>query len=259
MRTKINTIYNECCFSFLPRLKNCSVDLAVLDPPYNLEVAEWDKFQSHEEFLDFTFGWIDLLIPKLKRTGSLYLFNTAFNSAYILQHLMAQNLKFQNWIVWNKRDGLSAPKRKYANAQEVILFFTTSDSHTFNYDDIRVPYESTERMAHAARKGIIKNGKRWYPNPDGKLCPDVWHFSSERHKKKVNGRTQKLNHLTPKPTALIERIIKASSNVGDLVLDCFMGCGTTAMVSKANDRNFIGCESDRDYHKICMQKLNGAV
>jgi site-specific DNA-methyltransferase (adenine-specific) len=83
---------------------------------------------------------------------------------------------------------LSGTKKKYVNAQEAILFFTKSDEYVFNVDDIRVPYDSTERIEHAKRKGIIKNGKRWYPNPKGKLCTDVWHFSSERHKNKVNGK-----------------------------------------------------------------------
>lgn len=255
MSVRLNTVYNECCFDFLPRLADGSVDLAVIDPPYNLGMARWDTFNSHEEFLNFTFAWIDLLASKLKDSGSLYIFNTAFNAAYILSHLVQRQMAFRNWIIWNKRDGLSAPKQRYATAQEVILFFTKGDNHTFNFDDVRVPYESTERMAHASKKGIIKNGRRWFPNPKGKICTDVWHFSSERHNRKLNGKTQKLPHMTPKPTALIDRIIKASSNIGDLVLDCFMGSGTTALVSKANNRNFIGCELDRGYHAVCMDNL----
>jgi hypothetical protein len=58
------------------------------------------------------------------------------------------------------------------------------------------------------KKGIIKKGKRWFPNPKGKLCPDVWPFSSQRHKEKINGKVQKLQHITPKPLDMIERIIK---------------------------------------------------
>ena len=61
------------------------------------------------------------------------------------------------------------------------------------------------------KKGILKNGKRWFPNPKGKACGEVWHITSERHKSKSNGKVQKMEHLTPKPSDLIERIIKASS------------------------------------------------
>ena len=97
------------------------------------------------------------------------------------------------------------------------------------------------------KKGILKNGKRWYPNPNGKLCPDVWEISSQRHKQKLNGKTQKLNHPTPKPKDMIERMIKASSKEGDIVLDLFAGSGTASIVARELNRNFIGCESNKEY------------
>ena len=84
-------------------------------------------------------------------------------------------------------------------------------------------------------------GKRWFPNPNGRLCGEVWHISSARHKNKVNGKVQKMNHVTPKPLELIERIIKASSNKGDLVLDCFAGMGTTADRGKKTWSEFSMC------------------
>lgn len=244
------------CFVFLDRLDNDIVDIAVIDPPYNLKKAKWDTFNSHQEFLDFTYRWIDLLVPKLKDTGSLYIFNTPFNSSFILHYLIHKKLIFQNWITWDKRDGLSAAKRKYTNNQETILFFTKSTNYTFNVDDIRIPYQSEQRIKHAKIKGIIKNGKRWFPNPKGKLCTDVWHFSSQRHKSKINGKTPKLPHLTPKPLDMIERIIKASSNEGDLVLDCFMGIGTTAIAAKKLNRDFIGCDNNKEYVSIARKQLN---
>lgn len=253
---RINKIYLMNCFDFLKKIDDESVDLAIIDPPYNLKKAQWDTFKSQDDFLTFTYKWIDLLIPKLKKTGSLYIFNTPFNSTFILQYLIKKGLVFQNWITWDKRDGFSAAKKKYANGQETILFFTKSDRYIFNLDEIRVPYESTERVKYAKTRGIIKNGKRWFPNPKGKLCTDVWHFSSERHKNKINGKTQKLPHLTPKPLDMIERIIKASSNPGSLVLDCFVGIGTTAIAAKKLSRNFICCDNNKKYIKIAKKRLS---
>ena len=252
---KENKIYCIDCFEFLDKIDDNSIDLAVIDPPYNLKKAKWDTFNSHKDFLNFTFKWIDKLIPKLKETGSFYVFNTPFNSAYILQYLNKKGLVFQNWIVWDKRDGLAYAKNKYVNGQETILFFTKSDTYTFNFEDIRLPYESEERMLHAKKKGILKNGKRWFPNPNGKLCGEVWHFSSERHKNKINGKTQKMPHLTPKPLDMIELIIKASSNPNDLVLDCFMGIGTTALACKKLNRKFIGCDNNQNYISISNERL----
>ncbi len=97
------------------------------------------------------------------------------------------------------------------------------------------------------KNGILKNGKRWYPNPNGKLCPDVWEIVSERHKKKVNGKIQKPHHPTIKPREMIERMIKASSKKGDLVLDLFAGSGNVSMVARELNRNYIGCELNKEY------------
>ncbi len=252
---KTNQIYNLDCFDFLSKIDDNSINLAVIDPPYNMNKADWDTFKSQQAFLDFTYKWIDALLPKLKQDGSLYIFNTPFNSAFVMQYLVSRGMFFQNWITWDKRDGMGASKRKYSNGQETILFFTKSNKHIFNYNDIRVPYESTERIQHASEKGILKNGKRWFPNPKGRFCGEVWHITSERHKQKVNGKVQKMGHLTPKPFDLVERIIKASSNKGDLILDCFVGSGTTAFVAKRLGRNFICTDKDKKYVALAKKNL----
>lgn len=252
---KINKIYNLDVFDFLgTKVAENSIDLAIVDPPYNMKKADWDTFKSHDDFLNFTFAWIEALIPKLKHSSSLYIFNTPHNSAYILQFLIEQQMTFKNWIVWDKQDGISAPKTKYVNNAETILFFTKG-KHIFNFDDVREPYKSVDRMKHAEKKGILKNNKRWYPNPGGRLCSEIWQFSSERHNRKLNGKVQKMPHLTPKPTAMIERMVKASSNEGDLVLDCFMGSGTTAIASQNLNRAFIGCEKNKTYYELCLKSI----
>jgi len=252
---KINKIYNLDCFDFLNKIDDAIADLAVIDPPYNLKKADWDTFKSEREFFDFTYRWIDALIPKLKKNGSLYIFNTPFNSTFILQYLIKKGLIFQNWITWDKRDGLGGAKRKYSNGQETILFFTKDKNHIFNYNDIRLPYESTERIGYAKTKGILKAGKRWFPNQKGRLCSEVWHITSERHKNKINGKTPKLLHLTPKPLDMIERIIKASSRKGNLVLDCFAGSGATAVTAKKLGRNFLCCDSNKKYVELARQNV----
>ena len=122
-----------------------------------------------------------------------------------------------------------------------------SKKYYFDSEAVRVPYDSTQRIAHAAKKGILKNGKRWYPNAKGKLCPDVWEIASERHRHKINGKLVKLSHPTPKPRAMIERMIQASSKEGDLVLDLFAGTAMTSLCARDLGRNFIGCEKNSEY------------
>jgi site-specific DNA-methyltransferase (adenine-specific) len=251
---KRNTIYQEDVLIFLNHLENKSIDLAIVDPPYNMNKGYWDKFDDDDDYFNFTFTWLDALIPKMKKDSSLYLFNNPYNSAIICSYLVDKPILFRNWITWHKKDGFSYTKRKFINAQETILFYTFSDDYTFNADEIRVEYESKSRMKHAAKKGILKNGKRWYPNPNGKLCTEVWEFSSYRHKHKVNGKVKQTEHPTPKPEDLIRRMILASSNEGDLILDLFAGTATTSYMAKKNNRDYIGCEYDEDYCKIIEGK-----
>jgi site-specific DNA-methyltransferase (adenine-specific) len=252
---KINTIYHKDCFVFFSEIDDNVIDLAIIDPPYNMKKAGWDTFKSEKAFFEWTFSWIDALLPKLKATGSLYIFNTPYNNAFILQYLVSKKMKFQNWITWDKRDGLGASKTKYSNGQESILFFTKSAKHIFNFEEIRVPYESTERMQYAEKAGILKGGKRWYPNPNGRFCGEVWHFSSERHKTKVNGKIQKQEHVAPKPLELVERMVRASSNEGDIVLDCFVGSGTSAVAAKKLNRQFICSDSSKEFVELAQTKI----
>lgn len=253
---KINTIEMKDVFEYLDGVTDNSIDLAIIDPPYNLDQGEWDSFASSNDFLDFTQAYLEKVVSKISKNGSLYIFNTSRNCAYILMILEKLDMKFKNWIVWYKKDGFSSCKRKYVNNQETILFFTKSDKYTFNYDLIREPYSSTERISAAVKKGILKNGKRWYPNPNGKLCSDVWNFTSVRLMKKEKGKTIKQNHPTPKPELMIERMILASSNEGDLVMDLFSGTGTTAYIAKKNKRKFTGCENNPFYIELIERRLN---
>lgn len=253
---KINTIEMKDVFEYLDDVENGVIKLAIIDPPYNLDQGEWDTFTSTSEFLNFTETYLKKVIDKLSSDGSLYIFNTARNSAYILLILEKLGMKFKNWIVWYKKDGFSSCRKKYVNNQETILFFTKSDKYTFNCDAIREPYASTDRILAASKNGILKNGKRWFPNPNGKLCSDVWNFTSVRLLKKQKGKTIKQNHPTPKPELMIERMILASSNEGDLVMDLFSGTGTTAFVAKKHNRNFTGCENNPFYIELIERRLN---
>lgn len=251
----IDTVQLMDVFEYLNTIEDNSIDLAIIDPPYNLNKGEWDNFSS-KAFWEFTRKYLLLTAKKLKKTGSLYIFNTAFNSAYILKILVEEcNMQYKNWIVWYKKDGFSANRKKYANNQETILFFTKTDEYVFNRDEIRVPYMSTDRIRVAREKGILKDGKRWFPNENGKLCSDVWEFPSVRLVNKIHGRTIKQLHPTSKPEAMIERMIKASSNKGDIVMDLFSGSGTTAYVAAKNGRHFTGCENNVEYFEYIKERL----
>lgn len=253
---KLNSIEVSDVFDYLNSVDDKSVDLLLTDPPYGISIDDWDVFESEEKYFEFMYKWLELGINKVKDNGSIYLFNNSYNSAQITVFLKNKGLFFQNWITWYKKDGFTSMTRRFNRVQETLIFFTKDKKqYTFNYDDIRVPYESKSRIDAAKKKGILKNGKRWFPNPNGKLCGDVWEFSSEKNRNRVNGKMKKQFHATQKPVEMIERIIKASTNEGDLVLDPFMGSGTTALAAKNLNRNFIGCDLNPDYVKFSLERL----
>lgn len=252
----LNKVFNSDFSTLLKKIPINSIDLVCVDPPYNLKKADWDTFNSDEDFFNFTFGWIKQVAPKIKPGGGLYIFNTPRNSAHILAHLESVGFNFENWITWNKKDGFTSTKKRFLPEQETIVYVTKPGGEiTFNADAVRVPYESTERIAAAKTKGILKNGKRWFPNEAGRLCPDVWQISSERHSSKENGKVKSALHPTVKPLTLMERIILASTNEGDVVLDIFAGSGSTLVAAKRNNRNFIGCDADPAFVRIVKNRL----
>ena len=252
----INTISRANALDFIKKLPDVSVDLICVDPPYNLNKGDWDKFENDNDFLQFTYNWIELADKKLKNGGSFYIFNTPRNSAYILTKLEKMGYKYQNWITWNKKDGFTSTKKRFLPEQESIIFVTKPGADPiFNSDAVRVPYESTERIAAAQTTGILKNGKRWYPNKLGRLCSDVWNFASERHNSKVDGKVKTGAHPTIKPLAMMERIILASSNENDIVLDFFAGSGSTLLAAAKHNRRYIGCEINPEYVKLAKSRI----
>lgn len=252
----LNKVVNADVFDFLQKLPDACIPLTCVDPPYNLGKGDWDTWESDMAFQAFTRGWFAEVARVTSADGAIYVFNTPRNAALLLRYAERLGFELRNWITWDKRDGFAPARNRFVPAQETILFLTRSNSkNSFNPERVRVPYDSTSRIKAASTRGILKDGKRWFPNPDGKLCTDVWHFPSERHQTKVDGRIQAPIHPTQKPIALVERIILASSEPGDVVLDCFMGSGTTAVAAMKHRRNFIGCESNADFHQFATLRV----
>ncbi|MCP4337069.1 MAG: site-specific DNA-methyltransferase [Mycoplasma sp.] len=250
-----NNIFNDDVIRWMKNTDN-KYDLIIADPPYNQGIDSWDKFDEKDYWL-FMQDWIKESSKLLNKGGSIWIFNNPLNSAKTIPLLEKNNLTFQNWITWYKKDGFGAPKTKFRTMQETILFFTNGQKPSdFNFDIVRVPYKSKERMEAAKTKGIVKNGKRWFPNENGALRSDVWEFSSHRHNTKINGKLIKQLHSTPKPEALIKTIIKTHFKKDMHVLDLFSGSGTTSVVCRNMNINSDGVELNKDYYEVIKEKLN---
>lgn len=237
-------------------IEDNSIDLIFVDPPYNIGKdfnGLKDKWKSDEDYLNWCYQWIDLLLKKLKKTGSLYIMtSTQFIPNFDIY--LRDKIEILSRIVWSYDSSGVQAKKYYGSMYEPILFCVKDKKkYTFNSNDILV-----EAKTGSKRKLIDYRKNPPQPYNTKKVPGNVWNFSRVRYR-----MAEYENHPTQKPIALLERIIKASTNEGDVVLDPFSGTFTTSFVAKKLNRKSIGIEINEDYFKIGIRrvleqfKLNG--
>ncbi len=237
-------------------IRDNSVDLIFVDPPYNIGKnfnGLKDKWNSDEDYLTWCYQWIDLLLKKLKSTGSLYIMtSTQFIPNFDIY--LRNKIEILSRIVWSYDSSGVQAKNFYGSMYEPILFCVKDrKKYTFNSDEILV-----EAKTGSKRKLIDYRKTPPQPYNTKKVPGNVWYYPRVRYR-----MSEYENHPTQKPTALLERIIKASTNEGDTVLDPFSGTFTTSYVAKKLKRKSIGIEINEDYSKIGIRrvleqfKLNG--
>jgi len=198
-----------------------------------------EKLVGHNDMLAYLTMMTARLIELhrvLKKTGSIYIHcdPTASHYLKIVMDAIFGERNFRNEIIWHYTGG-GRSKKYFSQKHDTILCYSRSDTTTFNIDDVRVPYKETSGYA---KSGVISaSGKKYMPNPLGTPVDDVWDIPIINPMSK-----ERLGYPTQKPEALLERIIKASSNEGDWVLDPFCGCGTTVSVAERLGRNWIGID-----------------
>jgi site-specific DNA-methyltransferase (adenine-specific) len=242
---KINKVYLGDCIEVMKTLPDKSIDLIFADPPFNIGI-KYDVYNdnmSYEEYYQWSEKWIQETYRLLKDNGSMYIAIGDEFAAEINIILKRTGFYFRNWIIWYYTFGQNQ-KKKFNRSHTHILYFTKDKKRfVFNDKDIRVP---------SARQLIYKDKRA---NPIGKIPDDVWQFS--RVCGTFKERIEK--HPCQMPEGLLELIIKASSNKGDLVLDPFGGTGTTAAAAKKLNRNFITIEISKEYYEIILKRLNDNV
>jgi site-specific DNA-methyltransferase (adenine-specific) len=229
-------------------IQDSSVDLIFVDPPYNIGKnfnGLKDKWVTDDDYLNWCYKWIDLCLNKLKPTGSFYVMTSTQFMPYFDIYLR-NKIDILSRLVWAYDSSGVQAKKYYGSMYEPILFCVKDkNNYTFNSDDIKV-----EAKTGAKRKLIDyrKNPPQLYSNE--KVPGNVWDFPRVRYR-----MTEYENHPTQKPIALLERIIKASSNPNDLVLDPFSGTFTTSYVAKKLGRKSIGIEINEEFTKIGLRRV----
>lgn len=241
--------------AWLRELGTETADLVFADPPYNIKKAEWDTFESQEEYVRWSMKWIEQAARVLKPTGTLYV--CGFSEILADLRLPASRFfKRCRWIVWYYMNKANLGS-DWGRSHESILHFRKSRDFTFNTDDVRIPYgtHTLKYPAHPqAETSQYGNGKQkehlWYPNPNGAKPKDVIEVPTT-----CNGMHEKTPHETQKPEELLRKIILASSNMGDLVIDPFLGSGTTAVAAEQLRRRWKGCDISLRYCPWAAERM----
>lgn len=249
---QVNKLYQGDCFELIDKIEAESVDLIVCDGPYAVTNHEWDKIKNIQEF---NLNLIKLFSRVLKKGGALYLFGKP-NCLHFIDYRPYLTLNSQ--LIWYQPSRLAQGRSNYTNNYDVIAYFTKSKTRTFNLEDIRVPQlVELEHRKRCENVPSVVNGKfhKTKFNSNGKNPGDVWGDIKQLTYKSKELLKRDLLNTIQKPIKLIERIVKANSNEGDLVLDPFAGVGTTFVVCKKLNRDFIGFEINPDFVTVCNERI----
>jgi site-specific DNA-methyltransferase (adenine-specific) len=233
----------------LSRLKPGAADLIVADPPYNKGKHFGNNRDRRPDYDAWMSRWLDLARQALSPTGSIYVCS-AWERSGLVQRLLEARFAVRNRITW-KRDKGRGAKANWKNNHEDVWFATAGERYTFNLDAVKV-----KKPVIAPYRDAEGRPKDWTDSPDGRtrmthpsniwidLCVPFWSMP------------ENTPHPTQKPERLVERILLASSRPGDLVVDPFVGSGTTAVVAKRLGRRFAGVDLNSEYIRLAMKRLS---
>jgi DNA modification methylase len=255
-----NTILHGDCLRLLAQLPEACVDLAFADPPFNIgyEYDVYDDRQSRDDYLAWTDRWLAAVRRVLRPAGSFFVAIGDEYAAEIKVRLDALGLTMRNWIVWHYTFGVHCQKKFTRSHAHILYYVADAKRFTFNADAVRVP--SARQTTYADRRANPKGrvpDDTWVlrPQEDGRFFgpeTDTWYVS------RVCGTfKERTGHPCQMPEALLERIVRVASNPGDLVLDPFVGSGTTLAAAKRLGRRYLGMELSKEYAERVRQRLDG--
>lgn len=249
-------LYEADSLRWLKQLPNDSIDMIFADPPYNIKKADWDKFESQEQYIKWSMQWICEAARILRPTGSLFI--CGFSEVLAdLKHPAMKYFKGCKWLIWHYKNKANLGL-DWGRSHESILLLRKSKNFTMNIDTIRIPYNehTLKYPSHPqAKTSQYGNGKlreaSWLPNPLGAKPKDVIEIPTT-----CNGMGEKTKHPTQKPEELLRKFILAASNPGEIVLDPFSGSGTTLVVAEQLGRQWIGCDINSEYNQWAIYRID---
>ena len=249
---KLNQIHLGDALELVNELEPESVDLIVCDGPYGVTQNDWDRVGDIQLY---NLHLLRIFSRVLKPGGALYLFGKDDCIDFIDYR---PYLTLNRRIVWYQPSRLAQGRNNYTNNYDIIAYFSKGKAKTYNLDDIRVPQlVELEHRLRCERVPSVQNGpySKTRFNDLGKNPGDVWGDIKQLTYKSKELLGRELLNTIQKPERLIERIVRASSNDGDVVLDPFTGVGTTWAVCERLNRNFIGFEINPHFIEISRKRV----
>ena len=247
-------LWHADALQLLGAMGDGSVDLVVADPPYAIDKAAWDEFESIEAYVAWCDQWLAEVARVLAPHGSAYVCGFSEILADVKARC-ARRFDACRWLVWYYRNKANLG-RDWGRSHESILHLRKAGAR-LDVDAIRIPYNghTTRYPARIQAVSSQYGGERarrdrWEPNPLGAKPRDVIELPVI-----CNGMAEKTPHATQKPEALIEKLVLASSAPGQLVVDPFVGSGTTAVVAARLGRSWIAGDSDPRFVGLARERL----
>ena len=243
-----NKIINGDSLKELRKIPSETFDLIFADPPYNLQLKKelsrpdrskvkavddkWDKFESFKSYDDFTLDWLKQCKRILKKNGAIWVIGSYHNIFRVGTKMQDLGFWILNDVIWNKNNPMPNFRgTRFTNAHETLIWASKNEGskYTFNYQSLKCLNDDLQMRS-------------------------TWHLPICNGKERLKNNGKKV-HSTQKPESLLHRIILASSNKKDFILDPFLGSGTTAVVSKKLGRNFFGIEKEKNYYDAAKKRL----
>jgi site-specific DNA-methyltransferase (adenine-specific) len=255
-----NEIIHGDCIEEMDRLPSDCARLVVADPPYyNVLVKEdWDtQWNDESEYLEWTDRWLASAMRLLAPGGLLYCFGQLGKREHAFLHLMgraAKQWEYHDLIIWDRVVGYNDRRDSFTPAYEMIYVLRKTGEVVFDKDAVREPYTKKVISAYSKDKRYKDTTARLMHLRKGKYATNLWRIPSLKGASK-----EKVGHPSQKPEALIDRIVRSSSLPGDLVVDPFLGSGTTAVVCHTASRQWIGIDQNADYVDMAQHRLDRRI
>ena len=249
MKEFINKNHEGDCIEIRRKIPKGKVQLILTDPPYNASNGgvnlpdnktggayykvneEWDKFGNYKDYMQFTKRWLEEADKLLAPNGSIMVCGSLHNIGEVIVALKEREYKFINLITWKKTNPMpSITKRTLTHSTEFIVWFAKGKGWKFNY----------------------KNMKKY---SQGKQLRDVWEFSICQGSERIKGKNGRAAHPTQKPLELFKRLVEMATDEGDIIIDPFMGSGTTAIAAMQLNRDWIGIDNNKGYIDLANKRI----